>query len=182
MQLKALMNAENNSKYSGSQSVDHLTCLTQWLSVCSKALSRLFNVELAALDVSPVEFMLLWTCGQTRSAAMSQNQLASMNGISAAQLSQTAERLRQRGWIVLTRDKADRRRQSLELTPQGAAKLQSAVEQLKEPARKLACAFASPMHTELLAFLRQFAPSVQQFAIPAAAKSAAGESQEKRAA
>lgn len=176
------MNTENNSKYSGSQSVDHLTCLTQWLSVCSKALTRLFTAELAALDVSPVEFMLLWTCGQTRSAAMSQNQLASMNGVSAAQLSQTAERLRKRGWIVLTRDTTDRRRQSLELTPQGAAKLHFAVERLKEPARKLTSDSASPMHTELLAFLRQFAPTVQQFAIPAAAKHAECESQEKRAA
>jgi len=157
------MSTDQHREESKSTDVDHLTRLARWLTVCFRALNRFFSVELAALDLSPVEFILLWTCGQNRNSSMSQSQLASMTGVSPAQLSQTAERLRRQGWIVLVRSKTDRRRQSLELTPQGAAKLQAARQRLKNPAAAACASCHKVVNAEVVALLRQLASSIQTF-------------------
>lgn len=157
------MNTNQPGQSSASAAVDHLTRLTRWLTVCSRVINQVFSGEFVELDLAPAEFILLWTCGQSRNSAMSQQQLASVTGVSPAQLSQTAERLRRRGWVVMTRSKTDRRRQSLELTPEGAAKLQAASQRLQAPAQAIFGKSTSSKHPEVVALLRQLAGSVQQF-------------------
>jgi len=167
---------------SESHFVDHLARLTQWTTVCARALNRLFAGELAEVDISPAEFMLLWICSQSRSSAISQKQLASITGTSPAQVCQTAERLRERGWIVLIRCSADRRRQSLEMTPAGAEKLQTACEQLNEPAKRIVGDSGNVMPAEVVALLRKLAPSFQEYSVPSTLQAARSGSDRKEAA
>lgn len=145
-------------------SVDRLADLVRWTTVCSKALGRLFSDELAEFGITLNEFILLWTCQQNQDFGLSQNDLAALTGSSTAQLSQIAEQLRQKGWILASRCKSDRRRQTLSLTPDGIVVLRGAFERLREPTRKLVRDSASWLHGDAVAVLRQVVFSIDEVA------------------
>src|SRR5476651_2662714 len=61
--------------------------LVQQSSLCGRQLRRLLAQNIARWNVSDTEFLVLWACNHTNEPGLAQNELASMLGVSAAQMS-----------------------------------------------------------------------------------------------
>lgn len=93
------------------------------LQACQRALRQLLAERLTAIGMSETEFLVLWACHGAGAEVAIQGQLASLVGLSPAQLSAMVERLRVRGWIEAYRTPDDRRRQRLKLSVLGLDRL-----------------------------------------------------------
>lgn len=87
-----------------------------------KHLRRTLNDLLAEQGISEEDFLVLALLSG-HPAGLSQIEVATTAGISTAQTSGLVERLKNRGWLVATRDPNDRRRQVWRLQPSGAEQL-----------------------------------------------------------
>src|SRR5262245_53614402 len=84
-----------------------LLLLIHRVSSAGRALRRLLADRATAIGLSDAELLVVWLCA---SRGMIQGDLATAIGVSAALLSGTVERLRQRGLIEMHRVPVDRRR------------------------------------------------------------------------
>lgn len=106
------------------------TSLAHLASLCGRQLRQALAEQVAECGVSDVEFFLLWNCQRANAPGTSQVELAALVGVSPAQLSGLADRLRQRGLLDAQRDPLDRRRQYLHLTDAGSSFLQTTLSRL----------------------------------------------------
>lgn len=97
--------------------------------------------RLAGLEMSETDFLVLGACDRAGEASASQGSLASLVGLSPAQLSALVERLRQRGWLDVRRCRSDRRKQLLSVTDVGREQLQRAIELIQQGDRDLVPGF-----------------------------------------
>lgn len=88
-------------------------------------------------DISDAQFSLLWLCDRAPECGVSQNQLVAELGMSAAHVSGSVERLRQKGLLSGQRSSNDRRRQLWTLTPAGKSVLKAVLDDLGPWSKRL---------------------------------------------
>lgn len=90
--------------------------LVQSTSRASRQLRRRLGELAAQIELTDSELLVVWLC-RSPAAGLVQGDLAEAVGISPAQMSSVAERLRQRGLLAMQRSPLDRRRQVWHSTP-----------------------------------------------------------------
>src|SRR5690606_10522326 len=80
--------------------------------------------------LSDTACLTLWACCEGPAEGQAQHELASLVGVSPAQLSGLVEQLGVQGWIVAWRPATDRRRQYWKLTPSGRALVEELIDAL----------------------------------------------------
>ena len=96
---------------------DRLLDLVHWSSTASRQLRRCLGLLAQSVSLTDCELLTIWLCLRSESGLV-QGELAAAIGVSPAQMSGIAERLRQRGLIEMHRQTLDRRRQVWRGTPQ----------------------------------------------------------------
>ncbi|MEX2176228.1 MAG: MarR family winged helix-turn-helix transcriptional regulator [Pirellulaceae bacterium] len=102
---------------------ERLLRLVHRTSHAGRALRRLLAEQAARIDLSDAELLVIWLCAESSAQGMVQGDLATAVGVSPAQMSGTAERLRRLGLIDVHRSSVDRRRQVWQATVGGRALL-----------------------------------------------------------
>jgi DNA-binding MarR family transcriptional regulator len=111
----------------GDQRAERLLALVHWTSAASRHLRRRLAEAASAIDLSDAELLVLWLC---HGGGQVQVDLAAAIGISPAQMSGLAERLRARELVAMHRSATDRRRQVWRTTPAGESLLAQAAAHL----------------------------------------------------
>jgi len=132
----------------GPQPPERAECARNWvdllgmLTSCGRRLRNGLAQQLVDATFNEAEFWLLWACHSRGSKGeLNQNELATQLGMSAAHVSQLVEQLRQRGWLEGHRAARDRRRQCWQITAEGIAQLDAALQQLADWIGRLANEF-----------------------------------------
>jgi MarR family 2-MHQ and catechol resistance regulon transcriptional repressor len=97
---------------------DRLLALVHRTSRTSRQLRRRLGELAAGSELTDGELLVIWLCSGDAEGLI-QGELAEAIGISPAQMSSVAERLRQRGLLAMERSPLDRRRQVWRSTPAG---------------------------------------------------------------
>lgn len=101
------------------QAAERWAHLIQQSSLCGRQLRRLLAQHIVRWNISDTEFLVLWACNQALEKGLAQNELASMLGVSAAQMSGLAYDLRDRTLVSFERNERDRRVQVLRISGMG---------------------------------------------------------------
>jgi DNA-binding MarR family transcriptional regulator len=104
--------------------------LVERIAVCSRLLRAALDNQMAACDLNPSQFSVLWACYH-QCAGVGQSELAEVLAVSPAHVSGLVEQLRRRKLLAGHRPSADRRRQLWRLTAHG----QSCVESVRAALR-----------------------------------------------
>lgn len=118
------------------ESVDRAEPAVRWLqlvervAVCSRLLRAGLDQRMAACQLNPSQFSILWACHHAESGS-GQSQLAELLAVSPAHISGLVEQLRRRKLLAGHRPSTDRRRQLWRLTPQGRQAVESVLESLR---------------------------------------------------
>lgn len=104
--------------------------LVERLAVCSRLLRAGLDARMAACDLNPSQFSILWVCDHAESGA-GQSQLADLLAVSPAHVSGLVEQLRRRRLLAGHRPPSDRRRQLWRLTPQGRQLVESVLAAIR---------------------------------------------------
>jgi DNA-binding MarR family transcriptional regulator len=113
----------------GDVPAERLLRLVHWTSAASRQLRRRLAEVAQRFDLSDAELLVVWLCHGNGHV---QVELASAIGISPAQMSGLAERLRARGLVGMHRLAMDRRRQVWRTSPTGEALLREVAGHLDE--------------------------------------------------
>lgn len=119
---------------------ERLLRLVHWTSAASRQLRRRLAEVAQAFDLSDAELLVVWLCHGNGHV---QVELAGAIGVSPAQMSGLAERLRARGLVGMHRLALDRRRQVWRTSPTGEALLHQLTEHLDELAAAIDGALSS---------------------------------------
>jgi DNA-binding MarR family transcriptional regulator len=128
------------SKTPDQNQTDRLLDLVHWSSAASRQLRRCLGLLAQGASLTDCELLTIWLCLQSE-AGLVQGELAAAIGVSPAQMSGIAERLRQRGLIEMHRQTLDRRRQVWRGTP--AAR--QVLDNLRTPLASLAAGVNSAL-------------------------------------
>lgn len=142
-------------------SVD-LAELVRRLQLCHRSLRASLEQSLADLGMSDSEFLVMGACHKSSSEPIVQGSIASLIGLSPAQLSALVERLRQRGWLTVQRAPGDRRKQLLATTSLGTEQLKLANERLHAFAASLTTALPLAQRSALCQSLERLAEFCEQ--------------------
>jgi DNA-binding MarR family transcriptional regulator len=104
--------------------------LVERVGVCSRLLRAALDHQMAACNLNPSQFSVLWACHRQREG-VGQSELAEALAVSPAHVSGLVEQLRRRKFLAGHRPAADRRRQLWRLTLGGAACVESVQESLR---------------------------------------------------
>lgn len=130
----------NDSLATGAGSeIPAITCLAlvQQVAISGRQIKRMLASLLAESDLSEAQLLLLWACADSGSRGIAQNRLASLVGLSTAQVSGLVERL-SRGELIAERANADDRRRRLWcLTNAGHDRLEQVLQRLEPLAAEL---------------------------------------------
>jgi DNA-binding MarR family transcriptional regulator len=93
--------------------------LVQAVSLCGRQLRKALAELAAPHQLSDTEVLILWACCDASSVGLGQHELATLVGISPAQLSGLVDRLSAQDLLIGRRPAHDRRRQYWRLTANG---------------------------------------------------------------
>lgn len=100
------------------------------LGACVRELRDVINQRLKMTDLIEVEFLVLSLLASEPDEPLSQTQLGARLGVSPARLSKAVEYLRASGLLIVQRDRDDRRRQFVQLTPNGQQRVSAAIQRI----------------------------------------------------
>jgi DNA-binding MarR family transcriptional regulator len=138
------------------------------LSATSRTLRRRLADLAARVGLTEHELLAVWLC---LTAGRAQSELATMLGISPAQMSGLVERLRGRGFIELQRPAQDRRRHIWRTSACGREVLAGTVPGLQELSRELVGQLSEEERRALLALSQRLAGQGGASSAPAASQS-----------
>jgi len=161
--VPALLQGASDEINDGSRSPEHQLqqVIPRWIhvmqvvSLCNRQLRRALADATALCHLSDTEFFLLWACHEGPQHGVGQHDMASVLGVSGAQMSGMVYDLRDRGLILLDRPAWDRRRQLLQITPNGRSLLDQTLSNLAPLARELERAVPDHELATLLALISQ---------------------------
>lgn len=119
MRNAAQKTARSAGDYSLSEQVGHL------LRRAHQRASSIFTTEMAALELTPLQYAALWQIGDCAEA--SQNELGRRIAMDPATMHGVMGRLRERALVNTRPDPSDGRRSLISLTPAGKKLVNSAV-------------------------------------------------------
>ncbi|MGY8767035.1 MAG: MarR family winged helix-turn-helix transcriptional regulator [Pirellulales bacterium] len=111
--------------------------LAQLLTQCDRTMRRFIKQAVELLPIEEQEFLVLSICHQYQQAPPAQSVLVQKLAVSAPQVSNLVEQLRQKGLIEGHRDPNDRRRQVWVLTPSGHQIVQQAYQSIAQDLSKI---------------------------------------------
>ena len=142
-------------EYQLQQVVPRWIHVMQAVSLCNRQLRRALADATAICHLSDTEFFLLWACHEGPQHGVGQHDMASVLGVSGAQMSGMVYDLRDRGLLLLERPAWDRRRQLLRITPSGRSLLDQTLNNLAPLARELERALPDNELAMLLTLISQ---------------------------
>ena len=134
--------------------------LVERLTVCSRLLRAGLDARMAACDLNPSQFSILWVCYHAESGA-GQSQLADLLAVSPAHVSGLVEQLRRRRLLAGHRPPSDRRRQLWRLTPQGRNSVESVLTAIRAWAVELDARLPAKASRALTHMVDQVTEAVQ---------------------
>lgn len=140
--------------------------LIQQASLCGRQLRRLLAQQIVRWNISDTEFLVLWACNHSQDKGLAQNELTSMLGVSAAQMSGLAYDLRDRSLITLERSERDRRLQVLRISGQGRLLLSRILTDLEPVVARLGQQFDESHQRAAEQLLEQLTQTAQHELIP----------------
>jgi DNA-binding MarR family transcriptional regulator len=149
---------------------ENLLRLVHWTSAAGRQLRRRLADAAAAFDLSDTEVLVVWLCS---GGGRVQVELAGAIGVSPAQMSGLAERLRSRGLVAMHRPALDRRRQVWLTTASGRNLLARLADHLDEIAAAVSAAITPPQQQTAQSLCERLAESTGEIARRPAGKTAA---------
>ncbi|MFM2097178.1 MAG: HTH-type transcriptional repressor NicR [Planctomycetota bacterium] len=161
--VPALLPGASDEINDGSQGAEHQLqpVVPRWIHVmqvvalCNRQLRRALADATSLCHLSDTEFFLLWACHEGPQHGVGQHDMASVLGVSGAQMSGMVYDLRDRGLLLLDRPAWDRRRQLLRITSSGRSLLDQTLSNLAPLARELERALPDNELAMLLALISQ---------------------------
>lgn len=141
----------------GDQKAEGLLRLIHWTSAAGRQLRRRLADVAAEFDLTDTELLVVWLCS---GSGRVQVELAGSLGVSPAQMSGLAERLRSRGLVAMHRPALDRRRQIWLTTGSGAALLERVAGHLDAIAAEIADALADDQQRSAQSLCQRLAEAV----------------------
>jgi DNA-binding MarR family transcriptional regulator len=127
--------------------------LVQQVAILGRQLRRAHACSVADLGLNDTQLLLLWVCADAGTRGIPQNRLASLLGLSTAQVSGLVDRLSQRELIAECANSGDRRKRLWSLTDAGRAQLDRVLRRLDPLATKLQARFGEAHLLELIRWL-----------------------------
>jgi DNA-binding MarR family transcriptional regulator len=132
------------------------TCLCLHTQRAARALARLFDTALRPFGLSNGQFSLLMALNRPEPPSI--GALAPFLAMDRTSLTAALKPLERRGLVRIKSDKADRRSRLIEITPDGVAVLEAALQTWRDTHAKLDAALAEDVPNRLRADLRQVPP------------------------
>jgi DNA-binding MarR family transcriptional regulator len=151
---------------------ENLLRLVHWTSAAGRQLRRRLADAAAAFDLSDTEVLVVWLCS---GSGRVQVDLAGAIGVSPAQMSGLAERLRSRGLVAMHRPALDRRRQVWLTTASGRNLLARLSDHLDEITAEVSAVITPQQQLTAQSLCERLAEATGEAARRPVGKSTAGQ-------